>query len=168
MRFTPTIGSSAVNSLNVDASKGIVISDQWVPHDLERVFDFFSDAHNLERLTPPFLNFKVLSSSTTAIGEGTEIRYRLKVRGIPLRWTSRITDWNKPNAFSDIQISGPYRFWCHRHCFERQDGGTWIRDRVHYKMPLGLLGQRVAGNFVARDVERIFRYRQEVISDIFV
>ncbi len=155
------------SSLTVDAEKGIVISNQWVLHDSEHVFAFFSDAYNLERLTPPFLNFKVLSMSTAEIGEGTEIHYKLKVHWLPVRWTSRITDWNKPNSFSDIQIAGPYRYWCHRHLFESEEGGTWIRDRVHYKPPLGFLGHMIARKFVARDVWRIFQYRQQVIDSIF-
>lgn len=155
------------SSLTVDAAKGTVISDQWVPLDIARVFSFFSDAHNLERLTPSFLHFKVLSMSTSEIGEGTEISYKLKLHGIPVRWTSRITDWKKPSSFSDIQISGPYRYWYHQHLFQSENGGTWIRDRVHYKPPLGFLGQAIMGNFVARDVERIFHYRQRVINEIF-
>ncbi len=154
-------------SLTVDARKGIVISDQWVPQDLKRVFDFFSDATNLEKLTPEFLNFKVLSMSTPQIGEGTEIHYKLKVHGFPVRWTSRITDWEKPNAFSDIQISGPYRYWCHRHIFDAENGGTWVRDRVHYMPPFGFLGRAIAGKMVGDDVEKIFRYRQQVIGELF-
>lgn len=155
------------NSLSVDAPRGVVASDQWVPHDIERVFNFFSDAHNLEQLTPPFLNFKVLSMTTPKIGEGTEIHYKLKVHGVPIRWTSRIMDWNKPASFSDIQISGPYRYWCHRHLFESEAGGTWIRDRVHYQPPLGFLGRMLTEKFVAHDVERIFAYRQQIIDDLF-
>ncbi len=155
------------SSLTVDADKGVVTSDQWVPHDQERVFKFFSDAYNLERLTPPFLNFKVLSMNTPKMEEGAEIHYKLKVHGVPVRWTSRITDWNEPSSFSDIQISGPYRYWCHRHLFEPEDGGTWMRDRVDYKPPLGFVGRMIIGRFVANDVERIFQYRQQVIDSIF-
>ncbi len=153
--------------MTVDATRGILTSDQWVPHDLGKIFAFFSDAYNLERLTPPFLHFKVLSMTTPEIGEGTEIHYKLKVHGMPIRWMSRITDWDKPRAFSDIQVSGPYRYWCHRHLFETDAGGTWIRDRVHYKPPMGFLGLWIAGKFVADDVSKIFRYRQRVIEELF-
>jgi hypothetical protein len=154
-------------SLLVDAEKGIVLSDQWVPLDLEKVFLFFSDARNLERLTPAMLHFKVISMSTAEIGEGTDIRYRLKIHGLPVRWVSRITDWERPRSFSDIQISGPYRYWCHRHIFESADGGTWIRDRVQYGLPMGLLGQIFLKGFIGDDVKKIFSYRQQVIRELF-
>lgn len=155
------------SSLVIDKARGTVVSDQWVPLELARVFEFFSDAHNLERLTPAFLHFKIASMSTEAVGEGTEIRYRLKIHGLPVGWVSRIIDWDAPRSFSDIQISGPYRFWCHRHIFESQNGGTWIRDRVHYGLPFGIFGDLLAKDMVGRDVQSIFTYRQKTIRDLF-
>jgi hypothetical protein len=141
--------------------------EQWVPRSPEEVFPFFSDAHNLERLTPPFLKFRVLAVSTPTLETGTRIDYRLSLHGVPVRWQSLIQDWSPNRSFADTQTRGPYHRWDHMHEFEPYDGGTIIRDRVHYELPLGALGGVVAGGFVAKDVAAIFAFRHEAIREIF-
>jgi len=141
--------------------------EQWVGQPPDRVFDFFSDPYNLERLTPPFLRFRVLRSSTAKVGEGTTIDYRLRLRGIPLRWRSLIEEWRPGRRFVDRQLRGPYALWHHTHEFEPHGGGTLIRDLVRYRVPFGLAGQVLAGRWVRRDVEEIFRFRQERIRQLF-
>lgn len=142
-------------------------TEQWVPAPPEVVFPFFSDAHNLERLTPGFLNFRILSISTPALQQGTHIAYRLTLHGIPVRWKTLIREWNPPVSFVDTQLRGPYQRWDHTHEFEPYEGGTIIRDRVHYELPLGALGGIVAGSFVAKDVATIFDFRRTAIRAIF-
>ena len=44
---------------------------------IEKVFDFFSNAKNLEVLTPPFLQFKILEQTTSTIQKGTIFTYQL-------------------------------------------------------------------------------------------
>jgi len=34
--------------------------EQWVPAPLDEVFEFFSNAGNLEALTPPWLRFEIV------------------------------------------------------------------------------------------------------------
>jgi ligand-binding SRPBCC domain-containing protein len=130
---------------------------------LERVFTFFSDPFNLETLTPPWLRFRVVSCSDESIREGTRIDYRLRLHGIPLRWRSRITDWEPGKHFVDEQERGPYRLWRHLHEFEEQGEHTLVRDRVVYAVLGGSLVNRL---FVRRDVERIFDYRSERIREL--
>ncbi len=138
---------------------------------LPEVFRFFSEARNLERLTPAFLNFKVVRMSTAEIQDGTLIDYRLKLRGIPMGWRTRISAWNPPHGFVDDQLKGPYALWHHVHSFqsESRDGreGTLLKDRVEYRLPLGRLGALVAGRFVKKDVGEIFRFRRRVITELF-
>jgi len=141
--------------------------EQWVPRPPEEVFAFFSDAHNLEAITPPFLRFDVRAVSTAAMEAGTRLDYRLRVRGLPLRWRSVIEAWEPPRRFVDVQTKGPYRLWHHTHEFEPRDGGTLIRDRVRYEVPLGALGELAAGALVARDLAEIFRYRHAQIAARF-
>ncbi|MCB9865846.1 MAG: SRPBCC family protein [Phycisphaerales bacterium] len=137
---------------------------QWLPASLERVFDFFADAHNLEVITPPWLRFEVLTPRPIDLHSGTLIDYRLRVRGLPLRWRSRIDGWDPPHRFTDAMIRGPYRFWRHTHTFAARDGGTLASDAVDYGVPGGALVHRL---FVGPDVRRIFTYRQQKLRDLF-
>lgn len=131
-------------------------TELWLPRPRAEVFSFFADAANLERITPPWLSFHILTPGPIEMREGTLIDYRLSVRGIPLRWRTRIELWQPPEGFVDVQLRGPYRLWHHTHEFEERDGGTLCRDRVRYAVPGGWLVDRL---LVRRDVERIFRHR---------
>ena len=130
----------------------------WLPRPIDEVFDFFSDARNLERLTPPTLRFEVLTPSPIRMAAGTLIDYKLKLRGIPVRWQSEITMWDPPHRFVDEQRRGPYRMWKHEHTFVESDGGVFAKDNVSYAVPGGALINTL---FVARDVRNIFDYRTE-------
>ncbi len=141
--------------------------EQWLPRGLEEVFPFFSDPHNLERITPDFLNFRVLGASTDKLQEGTQINYQLRIRGVPVRWQSVIESWEPCRRFVDRQTKGPYKRWHHTHEFEPHAGGTIVRDRVRYEVPMGAVGSLVADRWVARDVARIFAFRRERLRGIF-
>ncbi len=140
---------------------------QWVPESVDRVFDFYRDENNLQKITPAWLDFRVLDKSTAQVEEGTRINYRLKLKGIPIKWQSLIENWRPPERFSDRQLKGPYRHWFHLHEFAPLAGGTWIGDRVEYRLPLGGAGRLVAGAFVRKDVESIFKYRRQVVEQIY-
>lgn len=142
-------------------------TETLIPRPLPEVFPFFADAKNLERITPDFLHFKILSQSTPEIGEGTEFKYQLKLRGFPIRWHSRIIEWNPQSSFKDIQLSGPYRKWEHLHEFIPEGEKTRMIDQVDYDLPLGALGRLFAGSFVDKDVKQIFEYREKVIQEYF-
>lgn len=135
-----------------------------VPRQLEEVFAFFSDATNLETLTPPHLKFQVLTPAPLEMREGLHIEYRLRVHGIPLRWTSEITVWDPPHRFIDEQRRGPYRYWRHEHSFEARQDGTRVIEVVHYSAPGGALVHRYV---VQRDLQRIFLFRQHKLAEIF-
>jgi len=128
------------------------------------VFPFFSEARNLERITPPWLRFEVLTSDPIEMKPGTLIDYRLRIRGIPVRWRSEITAWEPPFRFVDEQRKGPYRLWHHEHRFEEEGEDTVMEDRVTYAVWGGALFDRL---FVRRDVQRIFAYREETIAGLW-
>lgn len=134
---------------------------------MNEIFAFFSDARNLELLTPGWLNFKILTPTPVAMTPGVHIQYRLSWHGIPLRWTTEITRWNPPHDFEDIQLSGPYKLWRHTHGFEERDGGTQMSDTVEYALPFGFLGRMAHALQVRRNVEKIFDYRYERIQQMF-
>ena len=139
----------------------------WVPHPRAEVFDFFSKAENLEKITPPWLRFRIQTALSNGMKEGATIAYSLRVHGVPLRWLTVIEKWNPPLEFIDVQLNGPYRVWRHTHRFVEIDGGTSIEDLVQYELPFGLLGRLVQRLQVARDVDEIFDYRAREIQRIF-
>ena len=139
-------------------------SEQFVPFEIEKVFMFFGDHLNLEKITPDILHFRTDFISTPIIAKDTIIQYRLKIRGFPVKWTTLIKSWDCPDEFIDMQIKGPYNFWKHKHKFRKVKNGTLMIDEVQYKVPMGKLGKLVAGNFVENDVSQIFAHRREVIA----
>jgi ligand-binding SRPBCC domain-containing protein len=139
-------------------------SETWLPAPRHRVFEFFADPGNLERLTPPWLHFEIITPPDTAITQGSLLDYRLRLRGIPLRWQSEISLWEPPRRFVDRQTKGPYSLWVHEHTFVDHDGGTMVGDRVEYAVPGGRLVQTF---IVAPDLERIFQFRRRVLEEIF-
>ncbi|MCC7125383.1 MAG: SRPBCC family protein [Acidobacteria bacterium] len=135
-----------------------------VARDLDTTFAFFADAGNLQRLTPSWLNFAILTPPPIAMRRGARIDYRIRVHGIPITWHTEITDWDPPHRFVDEQRRGPYWLWRHTHTFTPVDEGTLVEDTVHYR-PIG--GPLVHAAFVRRDLERIFTFRQRAILDVF-
>jgi ligand-binding SRPBCC domain-containing protein len=136
----------------------------WLPHPINEVFEFFSDAMNLEELTPSWLQFRVLTPGPIQIRQGTEIDYRLKLRGIPVRWRSKISVWDPPHRFVDEQLRGPYRQWIHEHRFTEDANGTTCEDTVNYA-PIG--GALIDKLFVAQEIKQIFAYRTQRLQAIF-
>ena len=142
----------------------ILQREQTLPGSPEEVFAFFSDARNLETLTPPLLRFRVVTPEPIAMGKGALIRYRLRVRGMPVSWLTEITAWEPPHRFVDEQVRGPYTLWHHTHTFEAlDDGGTLMRDVVRYRVGFGPLGVIADRLLVRRDVEAIFDFRAQQI-----
>lgn len=140
---------------------------QYLPYSLDEIFSFFSDAKNLERITPPHLNFNILSQSTKNIAKGTLFTYKLKLRKIPLRWKTNILEWNPKTSFIDTQIKGPYRVWRHHHLFIPTKKGVWMQDTVHFALPKIPLISFFLMPFVKKEVREIFEYRKKHILGIF-
>jgi ligand-binding SRPBCC domain-containing protein len=127
------------------------------------VFPFFADARNLEAITPPILQFRLLTPEPVSMGVGTFLQYALRLRGVPVRWDTLIQEWDPPHRFVDVQVRGPYRLWHHTHSLEPVDGGraTLMRDTVRYAVGFGALGEIARRALVLRDLEAIFAFRAE-------
>ncbi len=142
----------------------IVEAEQFLPQPIEEVFAFFSDARNLERITPPNVRFRILTPTPIEMKVGALIDYKIRIKGLPMRWRTRISEWDPPHRFSDEQLIGPYHRWLHTHWFRPEGDGTRIGDRIEYR-PRG--GKIVNELFVKRDVRRIFAYRQQIMAELF-
>ncbi|RIK68332.1 MAG: CDP-paratose 2-epimerase [Planctomycetota bacterium] len=138
-------------------------TDQWLERPIDEVFAFFADAMNLEAITPPWLRFSILTPPPIDMRVGRLIDYKLRLRGIPIRWQSEITAWEPPHRFVDEQRRGPYRIWIHEHTFAPDRGGTRVRDRVQYAVPGGALVRRF---LVAPQLREIFDYRARRIAEL--
>jgi len=139
-------------------------SELWLPLPAARLFSFFADAANLEAITPPWLHFEIVTPMPVKMAEGSLIDYRLRVRGVPMRWRTRISAWSPPHRFVDEQIRGPYRLWIHEHTFEERDSGTLARDHVRYAVPFDALLHRW---LVRPDIEKIFQHRSDMLKEQF-
>jgi len=138
----------------------------WVARPISAIFDFFSRAENLERITPPWLRFRILTPPPIAMRQGSLIEYGLRVRGIPVKWLTKIERWNPPFEFVDVQLKGPYKLWRHTHRFSQVQGGTRIEDTVEYALPLGALGRLIHKFQVAGDLAKIFDYRARCVKSL--
>jgi ligand-binding SRPBCC domain-containing protein len=134
---------------------------------IDDVFAFFSDAGNLERLTPSFLNFRIVTPLPIEMKQGALIKYQIKLFGIKMRWLTEITKWEPNRRFSDVQREGPYLLWDHEHRFRRVGNSTLMVDTVRYALPGGILEPIVHRLFVRKRIEEIFEYRERAISRLF-
>lgn len=147
----------------------VLVRELWVPKRVEDVFPFFADAANLNTLTPPWLKFEILTPLPIDMRAGALIDYRIELKGVPMKWRTLISTLEPPKRFVDEQIRGPYMLWHHTHEFETQERGgvvgTLCIDRVRYKHAGGPIAERL---LVAKDLTRIFDYRQEKMRELFV
>lgn len=144
------------------AGPGYVLESAALVHaPLARVAEFFERPENLEALTPPFLRFHVVTPPPYVMRAGLELDYHITMRGLPLRWRSRITAYTAGASFVDEALRSPYAYWRHTHAFEARGADTLVRDRVEYALPLGPLGRLAHALVVRRDLLRIFAYRGE-------
>lgn len=140
---------------------------QVIPRRRSEVFAFFADARNLERLTPPFLRFQILTPGEVEVKPGTLIDYRLHLYGLPMKWRTEIERFEPEERFVDVQLKGPYALWRHTHEFRDVPGGTEVSDHVEYALPLGPLGSIAHALLVRRSLKRIFDFRQRVLTEVF-
>lgn len=147
----------------------VLTHTQIVPASLEKCWAFFSDPRNLSKITPPSLDFRVLSELPAKMYPGMMIQYRVRpLLGIPLTWLTEITHVEDLSHFVDEQRVGPYTLWHHEHWFRAIDRGrTEVRDCVHYIVPFGILGEIVRPFLVEPELEKIFRFREEAVTRIF-
>ena len=138
-----------------------------IKKEIDELFEFFSKAENLNKLTPPELGFKITTKLPIEMKKGTIIDYRIKLNGIPFNWRTEITKWDPPFLFEDIQAKGPYKLWVHEHRFQKKDKTTEMTDTVKYLSPGGIFEFIPHNLIVKRKVESIFDYREKIFNELF-
>lgn len=141
---------------------------QLVKTDMATCWDFFSSPGNLQKITPKYMGFDVLTEVPEKMYEGLMIEYRVRpLLGIPMNWITEITHVKEHQFFVDEQRKGPYRIWHHEHHFETVDNGVLMSDIVSYELPYGILGKIAHPILVQGKLNEIFDFRFEIVEEIF-
>ncbi|MEL7496404.1 MAG: SRPBCC family protein [Planctomycetota bacterium] len=161
---SPSILIQTAKEVGLDAPGYVLTASMTVDLPIQPVFEFFSDAMQLESITPPWLHFSVLTPQPIEMRKGLLLDYKLYLHRIPIKWRTEIAEWDPPYRFVDTQLKGPYKRWYHTHTFEEHNGQTLVKDHVHY-IPRG--GSLIHRFFVKPDLLKIFGYRQEQLAKLF-
>lgn len=135
-----------------------------LPGPLEAAFALLSDPKWLNTLTPRWFDLRPIGPVPTPLRAGSLIPYHLRWRRLPMRWTSRITEWEPPYRVTYEQARGPYRAFVHEHIFRAGPAGTEVTDRVAFR---SAAPRWIDRTLVRRDLERIFRYRSNAAEALF-
>lgn len=145
-----------------------IIRTQCLPITLEGAWEFLSSPANLRLITPGYMDFRITCDPEPSIYPGQIITYTVKpLLGLRLRWVTEITHVQQLSYFVDEQRSGPYSFWHHKHFIKPIPGGVEMKDIVHYKLPLGILGSLANSLFVATQLKSVFDFRHQKLEEIF-
>ena len=145
-----------------------LIYSQEIPVDKKKCWQFFSDPRNLQRITPPEMDFEILSDLPKNVYAGQIILYKIKILpGIKANWTTEITHVKEDEYFVDEQRFGPYKFWHHQHLFTETADGMKVTDIIHYAIPAGLIGRFMNRLFIRKKLENIFIYRTKFLGSYF-
>ncbi len=141
---------------------------QVVPVALDEAWAFFSNPRNLPLITPPWLGLELTSDPPERMYSGLMITYTVRpFPGLALPWATEITHVAEGERFVDDQRAGPYSLWHHEHDFRVLEGGTEVRDTVHYALPFGPAGDVIARLAVRPRVRAIFAWRRQALVERF-
>ena len=146
----------------------------WLPRPRAEVFQFFAEPRNLALVQPPGAHLRWLSAPPAGLAAGAVLDFRVRVLGWPMRWRVMIREFDPPYRFVDVQLLGPFARWEHRHRFvagpldEGRPGvaGTWVKDRLTYRLPLGRLGNLAHALAAGRQITAVFDHRDRRLLEL--
>lgn len=146
-----------------------ISTKQLIKSNLNTVWDFISSPKNLSLITPSYMNFEILSiSGGEKMHSGQLIEYKVRpLLNIPMYWVTEITHVKELEYFVDEQRFGPYSFWHHKHFIKETTEGIEMIDSVHYKVPMGFIGDIGNAVFIKKQLSGIFDYRFRKINELF-
>lgn len=146
----------------------------WLPRPRPEIFEFFADPRNLAAVNRPSARLTWLAPPPARLAAGAVLDFTVRVAGVTLRWRVMVREFDPPHRFVDAQLWGPFARWEHRHRFvegQERDGatgplGTWVEDRVTYRLPLGPLGRLTHALAAGRQIAALFDYREARIREL--
>ncbi len=140
----------------------LFVKESLIHASRERVWEFHELPDALERLTPPWESVRILERAQ-GLQVGSHAVIETKLFGmLPVKWVAEHTQYEPPSMFEDVQISGPFKSWRHRHHIEMNPAGATLRDEIEYEPPLGFIGRLAAPLAIIPQLERMFAYRHKV------
>jgi ligand-binding SRPBCC domain-containing protein len=131
----------------------------------ERVFAFHELPDALARLMPPWESARIVRAAES-LRPGAKTIIETRVLGLfTVRWEALHTAYDPPRMFEDVQLSGPFRKWRHRHLVSPHGGGTTLRDEIEYEPPLWPAGRLAAPILIVPRLKRLFDYRHRVTKE---
>lgn len=131
---------------------------------VERVFAFHEEPGALEALTPPGQSLTVLHREG-GIQPGGIVVLKVRLGPFPVVWRARHTEYEQNRLFVDVQDSGPFRYWKHRHQFAPESGGTRLTDSIEFSLHGGPLADLAGGWIAKRQLRAMFEHRHRVTAE---
>ena len=143
--------------------------EQHINASMQEVWDFISSPKNLQRITPEYMGFEVISKHLEEkMYPGMIIQYKVKpLLGIKMTWVTEITHVENLSFFVDEQRVGPYKMWHHEHKIEQTENGVLMTDLLHYQPPMGFLGRIANALTIRKKLDEIFAYRKQAVDEVF-
>lgn len=144
----------------------VPVAELWAWHERPGAF---------ERLAPPWQRVEVVRTDGR-LTNGARVELRARVAPVPAldplarlvvreRWTIEHRDYYAGRQFRDVMLAGPFAHWSHLHRFRPQGAdASLLTDEVGFALPLGTLGAAFGRSLVARELDRLFRYRHAVTA----
>lgn len=134
-----------------------------VNSNIEKVWEFYTNIHHLEIITPKKMKIKILKTHSEILEEGAEAWLQAKLI-TNSKWHSKITHL-KPYEYVDEMISGRFKIWKHLHKFNKiNDTSTEILDQIDFQLHYGFIGTLFEG-YVMQNLAEIFEYRKQATID---
>jgi len=132
----------------------------------ERVFDLARSIDAHQDSTGGTSERAVAGVMKGLVGRDGEVTWEAQHFGVRQRLTVRVTQFNRPNHFQDVMISGAFKSMVHDHEFADHPAGTLMRDRFEFTSPLGTLGKIADWLFLTKYMRRFIARRNEVLKQL--
>ena len=132
---------------------------------IEKLFEFHSDTNNLPKITPPWIDVKIIDL-TLPLEEKSMITLDIKQYGLSNRWVMQIDKMQAYDQICDIALKSPFKNFYHERSFKTINGtASTLSDTITFELPLYPLSI-IALPFIKKDMQKMFTYRHAQTKEI--